>query len=130
MFLRTGIYDLSFSNACDHQRVNILSRRWSTFCLPERVGSKGLSRVKVCVPFAKGPWSSSANRSWKAAIKPGAAAKAGLALIRGLEDSFYLFRTGTQETNISLPSVAQKHKSATRTKIWPLSVTYWTFPSC
>lgn len=66
---------------CDHQRVNILSCRRSTFCLPERVGSKGLSGVKVWVTFAKGPSSPSANRSWKAAVKPGAAAKAGLALI-------------------------------------------------
>lgn len=66
---------------CDHQRVNILSCRRSTFCLPERVGSKGLSRVKVWVTFAKGPSSPSANRSWKAAVKPAAAAKAGLALI-------------------------------------------------
>lgn len=106
----------------DHQRVNILSCRRSTFCLPVRVGSKGLSRVKVWVTFAKGPSSSSANRSWKAATKPGAAAKAGLALMRSLEDRFYLFRTGTQEPNISLPSVSQKHKSGTPDKdLAPLS---------
>lgn len=73
VFLRAGIHDLSFSNACDRHRVNILSCRRSTFCLPEPLGSKGLFRVKVWVSFAKEPRSSSANRSWRAATKPGAA---------------------------------------------------------
>lgn len=69
-FRHSGVNYLSRSN-CMRSLVSKNSRSggWSTFCLPEQKGSRGLLGVKVRVMFAKGPWSSSANKSLRSNIK-------------------------------------------------------------
>lgn len=51
------------------------SGEWSTFCLPELVGSRGLYGVKALGCICK---SSSANKSWRSNVRAGPGVKAGV----------------------------------------------------